>query len=754
MTSASEEAIAGLVGTRWKPALSVEVIDGVAVITFDLPNEPVNKLGRGVKDEFVALVTRLERDTSVYSAVLISGKPEIWIAGADIEEFLELRTSTDAERLSRDGQMLLDSIERLRVPLVAAIHGACLGGGLETALACRYRIATDHPKTVLGLPEVQLGLIPGAGGTQRLPRQIGLTAALDMILTGKNVRGRKALSLGLVDELVHPSILRTVAIQRAREVAEGRRKSDRFRGGVKGFVLDRNPAGRALVLRQAREKTLEKSRGHYPALLAAIEVVAAGYTKGAAHGYREESRRFGEMAMTDVSRQLIFLFFATSALKKDSGVDPEQYPEVPVSSFEPLPVEKIGILGAGFMGAGIATVAVQQGTLVRLKDADHGRVAKGYAAVREVLRDSLKKKRITQTQFNDYMALVGGTVDYTGFGNVDLVIEAVFEDLAIKHQVLRETEASVHPSAIFASNTSTIPIAQIAQASSRPERVIGMHFFSPVHKMPLLEVITTAETDPQVTATVVGYGKKLGKTVIVVNDGPGFYVNRILSPYINEAGLLLDQGVAVDIIDKALLDFGFPVGPITLIDEVGLDVAVKAGKIMAEAFPDRMQPAKSIQAVVAAGRYGRKSKKGFYSYDNDGKKGDVDPGVYSLFLSSGRTPIVESIASSNTDAPAHPEMPAVQIQQRTVLAMLNEAARCLSEGIIRSARDGDVGAVFGIGFPPFRGGPFRHMDSLGVPIVVQRLEDLNARFPGRFEPAEILLDMARRRQVFYADERV
>jgi 3-hydroxyacyl-CoA dehydrogenase/enoyl-CoA hydratase/3-hydroxybutyryl-CoA epimerase len=754
MSSASEAAIGGLVGTRWKPALSVEVSDGVAVITFDLPEEPVNKLGRAVKDEFVALVTRLERDTSVYSAVLISGKPDIWIAGADIEEFLELRTSTDAERLSRDGQMLLDSIEQLRIPLIAAIHGACLGGGLETALACRYRIATDHPKTVMGLPEVQLGLIPGAGGTQRLPRQIGLTAALDMILTGKNVRGKKALQIGLVDELVHPSILRTVAIQRAREVAEGRRKSQRFKGGVKGLVLDRNPAGRALVLRQAREKTLEKSRGHYPALLAAIEVVAAGYAKGSAFGYREESRRFGEMAMTDVSKQLIFLFFATTALKKDPGVDPSQYPDLPVSASEPLPVEKIGILGAGFMGAGIATVAVQHGTLVRLKDADHGRVAKGYAAVREILRESLQKRRITRTQFEDHMALLGGTVDYTGFGNVDVVIEAVFEDLAIKHQVLREAEASVHPSTIFASNTSTIPIAQIAQASSRPERVIGMHFFSPVHKMPLLEVITTPENHPQVTATVVAYGKKLGKTVIVVNDGPGFYANRILSPYINEAGLLLDQGVAVDIIDKALLDFGFPVGPITLIDEVGLDVAVKAGKIMAEAFPDRMQPAKSIQAVVAAGRYGRKSKKGFYSYDKDGKKGDVDPAVYSLFLPSGRVPIVESVASTESSTPARPEMPAVQIQQRTVLAMLNEAARCLSEGIIRSARDGDVGAVFGIGFPPFRGGPFRHMDSLGINIVVQRLEDLNARFPGRFEPAEILLDMGRRREVFYPDERV
>lgn len=754
MSTASESAIGGLVGTRWQPALAMETVDGVAVITFDLPNESVNKLSRAVKDEFVALVTRLERDTSVYGAVLISGKPDIWIAGADIEEFLELRTSTDAERLSRDGQMLLDSIERLRIPLVAAIHGACLGGGLETALACRYRIATDHPKTVLGLPEVQLGLIPGAGGTQRLPRQVGLTAALDMILTGKNVRGRKALQIGLVDELVHPSVLRSVAIKRAREVAEGARRSERFRGGVKGFLLDANPAGRTMVLRKAREKTLEKSGGHYPALLAAIDVVAAGYAKGAAHGYREESRRFGEMAMTEVSKQLIFLFFATTALKKDAGINPAQYPELPVSAFEPLPVEKVAILGAGFMGAGIASIAVQHGTLVRLKDADHGRVAKGYAAVRDVLRPILKKKQITTAQFNDYMSLLGGTVDYSGFGNVDLVIEAVFEDLAIKHQVLREAEASVHPSAIFASNTSTIPIAHIAQASSRPERVIGMHFFSPVHRMPLLEVITTGHTFPQVTATVVAYGKKLGKTVIVVNDGPGFYANRILSPYINEAGLLLDQGVAVDIIDKALVEFGFPVGPITLIDEVGLDVAVKAGKIMADAFPDRMQPAKSIQAVVAAGRYGRKSKSGFYSYDKDGKKGDVDPGVYGLFLSARHIPVSQAITTAGADLSGRPEMPAVQIQQRTVLAMLNEAARCLAEGIIRSPRDGDVGAVFGIGFPPFRGGPFRHMDSLGVNIVVQRLEDLNARFPGRFEPAEILLDMTRRRETFYSGERV
>ena len=751
--SSTEAPLGGLVGTRYKPALSVEVSDGIAIITFDLPNESVNKLNRTVKDEFVALVTRLERDTTVHAAVFISGKPDVWIAGADIEEFQELRTATDAERLSRDGQMLLDSVERLRIPIIAAIHGACLGGGLETALACRYRIATDHPKTILGLPEVQLGLIPGAGGTQRLPRRIGLTNALDLILTGKTVRGSKALKLGLIDELVHPSILRTVAIQRAHEVGEGRRKSERHSGGLKGMLLDANPAGRAIVLRKAREQTLAKSRGHYPALIAAIDVIAAGYEKGAAHGYREESRRFGELAMTDVSRELIFLFFATNELKKDPGVEPSQYPELPVSAFEPLPVEKIAIIGAGFMGAGIASIAITHGSLVRLKDADHGRVAKGYAAVRDILKERLTKKQITKVQYSDYMALLGGTVDYSGFGNVDLVIEAVFEDLAVKHQVLREAEASIHPTAIFATNTSTIPIGQIAQASSRPERVIGMHFFSPVHKMPLLEVITTPDTYPQVTATVVAYGKKLGKTVIVVNDGPGFYANRILSPYINEAGILLDQGVAVDIVDRALVDFGFPVGPITLIDEVGLDVATKAGKIMAEAFPERLQPAKSIQAVVAAGRYGRKSKKGFYTYDKEGKKGDVDPSVYSIFLAPGSIPVAPSITPASPDPSPYPEMPAVQVQQRTVLAMLNEAARCLTDGIIRSPRDGDVGAVFGIGFPPFRGGPFRYMDTLGIKIVVQRLEDLNARFPGRFEPAELLLDMARRNQSFYADER-
>jgi 3-hydroxyacyl-CoA dehydrogenase/enoyl-CoA hydratase/3-hydroxybutyryl-CoA epimerase len=355
------------------------------------------------------------------------------------------------------------------------------------------------------------------------------------------------------------------------------------------------------------------------------------------------------------------------------------------------------------MGAGIASIAVQQGTLVRMKDADDGRVGKGFAAVSDVLKDRLTKRQITRVQYSDMMSLLGGTTDYSGFGSVDLVIEAVFEDLTVKHEVLREVEAELKPTAIYASNTSTIPIERIAEVAQRPERVLGMHFFSPVHKMPLLEVITTPVTDIDVTASAVAYGKKLGKTVIVVKDGPGFFVNRILIPYINEAGRLLDQGAAIDAIDNAMLDFGFPVGPITLIDEVGLDVGSKAGKILHDAFGDRFAPATSLQAAVASGRFGRKSKKGFYLYDEEGKKGDVDESVYALLAPGAR----ETTTASGSQAETRAQIPASEIQTRTVLPMLNEAARSLSENVIRSPRDGDIGAVFGFGFPAFRGGPFR-----------------------------------------------
>ena len=440
-------------------ALSVSTTNGIAVVTFDLLGEPVNKFSREVRDEFAEVLGRLQGDAAVKAIVLQSGKPDVFIAGADIDELSAVRSAGDAERLSREGKEMLARIEKGK-PVVAAIHGACLGGGLEAALACSYRICTDSPKTVLALPEVQLGLIPGAGGTQRLPRTIGLRAALDMMLTGKNVRAKKALAIGLVDEMVHPSILTRVAVERAGELAAGTRRHEKHRGGAPAALLDENPIGRRVVFRQAREQTAKKTRGQYPAPLAALDAVEAGYRDGVERGYAEESRLFGELAVSEVSKQLVFLFFATTALKKDSGVD-----GTPPA---PRPVEKLGVLGAGFMGAGIASVAAPAGTLVRLKDADTKRVGAGLRSVREVLRERLTKKQVTRQQFEDQLSLVTGTVDYSGFASVDLVIEAVFEDLNVKHQVLREVEAVAKPSVIFASNTSTIPIRSIASASRHP----------------------------------------------------------------------------------------------------------------------------------------------------------------------------------------------------------------------------------------------------------------------------------------------
>ena len=711
--------------------LAMVVEDGVAIVTFDTPGSAVNTVDRALGASLERVLKIIEATPTITSAVLISGKPDIFIAGADIEQFTEFRTPQDARTASALGQELLDKIESLRVPVVAAINGACLGAGLETALACAWRVCTDSPRTVLGLPEVQLGIIPGAGGTQRLPRLIGLQRALDMILTGKNIRPKKALQMGLVDDMVHPAILRAIAVKRAQELAAKRilpSRSPKDRGAA-GVILEDNPVGRSLVFRKAREGVMSKTHGNYPAPLAAIDVVRCGYDKGFKSGLNEEAKQFGELALTEVSRQLVFLFFATTALKKDTGVDAAG--EAP----EPVRVAKLGILGAGFMGAGIASVAVQQGTAVRLKDAEHARVGKGLAAVREVLMERVKRKQVTRNQFDDMMTLAGGTIEYTGFAGLDMVIEAVFEDLSLKHTVLREVEPLIHDDAVYASNTSTIPISRIAEAVERPERVLGMHFFSPVHKMPLLEVIRGEQTGDQAVVTAVAYGKKLGKTVIVVNDGPGFYTTRTLGAYMNEAGMLLDAGAEIAALDQALVDFGFPVGPVTLLDEVGLDVGGKVGQVLFDAFGARMHPSEAMRRVVESGRTGRKGKSGFYKYGEDGKKGEVDPTVFEFLGTKERTVI-----------------PAGEVVRRCVLAMVNEAARCLEEGILRSARDGDIGAVFGIGFPPFRGGPFRYVDTIGADAVVRELEELQGRFGARFEPASLLVEMARSRRRFYPAE--
>jgi len=705
------------------PALTWEVTDGIAVVVLDCKDHPVNTISRAVKDEFLACFETLANDASVKAVAFFSGKPDNFIAGADIEEFVRLGSAAEAERLSADGQELLDRVARCPKPVAAGIHGACLGGGFELALACHYRVATDHPKTQIGLPEIQLGILPAAGGCQRLPRLVGVRAALDMILAGKTERAAKAFRLGMVDEVVPPAILGDITLAAARRMAGGWRPKRRRHGGFGGWLLDGNPLGRSVVFRAARKQVFAKTGGHYPAPFAALEAVEHGLRHGIAEGLKREAQLFGQLAVTDVSRKLVQIFFATTQLKKDPGV-----PGAP----PPTPVKRLAIVGSGFMGSGIAgTAVVQAGVDVRMKDADLARVAQGLRAAREILDDRLKRRRITKYEYARLVALLSGGDSYAGFGRAELVIEAVFEDLAVKQQVLREVEGAIPDTGVFASNTSTIPITRIAEVARAAERVIGMHFFSPVAKMPLLEVIPGARTAPGIVSTAVGFGRRMGKTVIVVKDSPGFWVNRILAPYANEIGHLLAEGASIEDIDGMAVRFGFPVGPVTLLDEVGLDVAEKVAHVMLAAYGDRLQATAGVAALVKAGRLGRKSGRGFYLY-KAGKKRGVDPGVYGLL----------GVHPNGGPRPA-------EILQRLVLGMLNEAARALGEGVVRTPRDGDIGAIFGFGFPPFRGGPLRHADDLGAARLVGDLERLAERHGPRFVPCEVLQDLARRNAKFY-----
>lgn len=711
---------------RVAPAVTWEISDGIAVVVLDLKGHPVNVISRAVKDEFIACFAALADDARVKGVAFLSGKPDNFIAGADIEEFVRLSSAAEAERLAAEGQEMLDRVARFAKPVVAGIHGGCLGGGLEFALACHYRVATDHSKTQIGLPEVQLGILPAAGGCQRLPRLIGARAALDMILAGKVERASKAFRVGIVDELVPPPILNEITVRAAQKMAAGWRPKRKRPGGFVGFLLDGNPLGRRIVFRAARKQVLERTAGHYPAPLAALEAVEHGLRHGIAEGLKREAQLFGQLAVTDVSRKLVQIFFATNQLKKDPGVA-----HAPPAAR----VQRLGIIGSGFMGSGIAGTAVAQADVdVRMKDADLARVAQGILAARAILDDRLKRRRISRYEHARQVALLSGGDSYAGFGRAELTIEAVFEDLAVKQQVLREAEEVLPAAGVFASNTSTIPITRIAEAARDPERVIGMHFFSPVAKMPLLEVIPGARTSPQTISTAVAFGRRMGKTVIVVRDSPGFWVNRILAPYANEVGHLLADGASIEDIDNMAVRFGFPVGPVTLLDEVGLDVALKVAGVMQEAYGDHIVPTQGpgIAALVKAGRLGRKSGRGFYTYKGGKKKG-VDQSVYEM-------------------VGAHPNggpRPA-EILQRLVLGMVNEAARALAEGVVRSPRDGDIGAIFGFGFPPFRGGPLRYADDLGADRVVSDLEHLAGRYGVRFAPSEALREQAGRGAKFYS----
>jgi 3-hydroxyacyl-CoA dehydrogenase/enoyl-CoA hydratase/3-hydroxybutyryl-CoA epimerase len=713
--------------------LSVEP-DGLAILTFDSPGEKVNKYSTPVMAELEGLLDSLAKRSDVKALLLVSAKPDIFIAGADVKEIAGVSDPEAIANGVRKGQEIFGKLANLPFPTVAAIDGACLGGGCETTLAMDWRLASDSRKTQIGLPEIKLGILPGWGGTTRLPRVAGLANALDVILAGKVVDGRRAKRMGLVDEIVPAPILLEVAKKYARGKFGTRKRSNAAPDGgplraVPAKTMEKllEGAGRPIVFRKARAAVLKETHGSYPAPLEALSAVEKGFGRPFPEALKLEVEAAGRLVGSPVMRSLVNLFFRMEEVKKETGV---------AAGIAPRPVKRVGVLGAGAMGGGIAQLAADKGWPVRMKDIRNEALAAGWAQAAKIWQERVKRRRMTRTEFAGKMSLLSGGLSWDGFAGCDVTIEAVLEKLAVKQAVLREWEAVARPEAIFASNTSTLPITEIAKAAARPERVVGMHFFNPVHKMPLVEVIFGEKTAPEVTATIFDLAKKMGKTPVVVKDAPGFLVNRILSPYLGEAVRLLLEGVPMEAIDRAMRAFGMPVGPIELLDDVGIDVAAKGVETLSAAWPERMPIDPAFGKLVTSGRLGRKTKKGFYRYDGDKRVGP-DPQAYADL----------GVASPGSTSPS-----AEAFEARLIYPMVNEAAYCLGEGIVPGADKLDLAMIFGIGFPPFRGGLCAHADARGAAAVADTLSRLSAEKGPRFNPAPLLADMAKQGRTFFGRE--
>lgn len=695
--------------------------DGIAILWLDRQGEKVNTLSVKTLDSFSKLLDELENDQEVKAVVIISKKEDNFIVGADLDVLQTFDKAENAQEASQNGNDLLTRLSKFPKPFVAAINGTTMGGGLEVALACHYRIVTDHPKTVLALPEVKLGLLPGGGGTQRLPRLIGIQKALPLMLTGRSVYPHKAKKIGLVDEIIHPHGLLQAAKNVALRLTKKPHKRKK-RMKLMEKMLESTPLTRNIIYNIAKKQVMRQTYGNYPAPLKIIDCVKRGMATSMKNGLQIESKNFGELVVSPESKQLVNLFFAMTDSKKNPQKDKVKK------------VEKIGMLGAGLMGAGIANISATKDIRVVLKDISMEAANNGFQNISKDISTKCKKRIYTSFQKDTILSKVFPTDQYESLRSTDVVIEAVFEDLNLKRKVLAETEAVVREDCIFASNTSSLPITDIAAEAKHPERVIGMHYFSPVPKMPLLEIITTEKTADWVTATAYDLGVKQGKTVIVVGDGPGFYTTRILAPLMNEAICLLEEGAKIEDIDRNMKLFGYPVGPITLLDEVGLDVAAHVTDVMNDLFSKRGVTGSNVaKKITDAGLKGRKNDKGFYLYPKKkGKKKTINTDIYQFFGGKSRKAFDRE-----------------EMQSRIALMMVNEAAVCLQDGILQSPRDGDLGAILGLGFPPFRGGPFRYVDTVGISKIVATLESLQEKHGVRFTPAPILQEYAKNNKKFY-----
>lgn len=697
--------------------------NGIVHLVMDVVGDTMNTLKAEFAEQVADVLAEIKADTSITGVVLCSGKEDSFVAGADINMIDSCKSKEEVVALTRQGQVMFAQLEQLKVPVVAAINGACLGGGLELAMACHARICSDNPKTALGLPEVQLGLLPGGGGTQRLPKLVGVQKALDMMLTGKQLRAKQALKVGLVNDVVPNSIL--IATAEKMALSGNFKQAVKFKSSTANKFLEGTSVGRGIVYKQAAKTVLSKTKGNYPAPLKIIECVKTGMEQSPAKGFQIEAENFAELVMTSESAQLRNLFFATTEMKKEQGV----------ADVMPEKIAKAGVLGGGLMGGGIAFVTATKANIpARIKDIAPQGINHALKYSYDILNKKVKRRFMLKSQMQKQMSMITGCTDYSGFKDVDIVVEAVFENLELKQNMVVEVEQQAKESTIFASNTSSLPIGNIAAKAARPENVIGLHYFSPVDKMPLAEIIPHEGTSDKTISTTVAFAKKQGKTPIVVKDKAGFYVNRILAPYMNEAAILLLAGEPIEKVDKALVDFGFPVGPMQLLDEVGIDVGAKIGPILQADLGDRFAAPSAFSKLLDDGRLGKKAEKGFYLYGKNAKKGkkQVDESIYSLLNLN----------------PAG-SLPADEIAKRCTYMMLNEAARCVDEGIVRNARDGDIGAIFGIGFPPFLGGPLRYIDKIGAKSLVAQLSQWANQHGERYTPCDALVAMAENSTTYY-----